>query len=212
MRKPTLLALTTLTALGATAVAGTAVAGSPGAATLASTKKTIKTDLLSNLAGTRSSVPSSLLDSVWGGPDLVAFHDIHAVDRRNLSERTGLPMVRHPRRARPKPRPVVVSAPAAAVTATPAPVAPVPAPATAAPTGGVWYQLRMCESGDNYATNTGNGYYGAYQFDLQTWYGLGFSGLPSNASPAVQDEAAQELQARSGWSPWPQCAAKLGLY
>jgi multidrug efflux pump subunit AcrA (membrane-fusion protein) len=80
-----------------------------------------------------------------------------------------------------------------------------------APTGGVWLELRECESGGNYAEDSGNGYYGAYQFALSTWYGLGFSGLPSDASPATQDEAAQELQARSGWGQWPACAAELGL-
>jgi len=79
------------------------------------------------------------------------------------------------------------------------------------PAGGVWYELRMCESGDNYAENTGNGYYGAYQFSLSTWYGLGFTGLPSNASPATQDRAAEELQAEAGWGQWPACSAELGL-
>jgi hypothetical protein len=76
---------------------------------------------------------------------------------------------------------------------------------------GVWLELRDCESGDDYQTDTGNGYYGAYQFSLATWEGLGFSGLPSQASPAVQDEAAQELQARSGWGQWPACSEELGL-
>jgi hypothetical protein len=72
-------------------------------------------------------------------------------------------------------------------------------------------RLRQCESGDNYRANTGNGYYGAYQFDLRTWQGRGYAGLPSNASPATQDKAAHELQADRGWSPWPTCARKLGL-
>jgi hypothetical protein len=72
-------------------------------------------------------------------------------------------------------------------------------------------RLRASESGGNYATNTGNGYYGAYQFDLQTWRGLGYSGLPSDASPATQDEAARRLQADRGWSPWPSCSRQLGL-
>jgi hypothetical protein len=75
----------------------------------------------------------------------------------------------------------------------------------------MWYELRMCESGGNYAEDSGNGYYGAYQFSLSTWYGLGFTGLPSDAPPAVQDEAAAELQARSGWAQWPSCSAQLGL-
>jgi hypothetical protein len=75
----------------------------------------------------------------------------------------------------------------------------------------VWAELRQCESGGNYAENTGNGYYGAYQFSLQTWHGIGYPGIPSDAAPAVQDQAAAQLQARSGWGQWPECAQKLGL-
>jgi hypothetical protein len=83
----------------------------------------------------------------------------------------------------------------------------------AAPTssGDVWAELRDCESGDNYAEDTGNGFYGAYQFAPGTWTGLGYSGLPNEAPPAVQDAAAQQLESRSGWDQWPGCAAKLGL-
>jgi hypothetical protein len=79
------------------------------------------------------------------------------------------------------------------------------------PLGGVWAELRQCESGGNYAIDTGNGYYGAYQFSASTWHGLGFSGLPSQAPPATQDTAAVELQARSGWGQWPACSRRLGL-
>jgi peptidoglycan hydrolase-like protein with peptidoglycan-binding domain len=77
--------------------------------------------------------------------------------------------------------------------------------------GGVWAQLRQCESGGNYSTNTGNGFSGAYQFTQQTWSGIGMSGSPASASPAQQDAAAQKLQAQSGWGQWPACSAKLGL-
>ncbi len=95
------------------------------------------------------------------------------------------------------------------------PVPTVTAPATPAapgsPAGGVWAELRQCESGGNYATDTGNGYYGAYQFSAATWHGLGYPGLPNEASPAVQDQAAAQLQARSGWGQWPACSRKLGL-
>jgi len=83
--------------------------------------------------------------------------------------------------------------------------------AAGAVTPDTWAQLRMCESSGNYATNTGNGYYGAYQFNLATWRGLGYSGLPSDAPPAVQDQAAQQLYAQRGWQPWPACSAKLQL-
>jgi resuscitation-promoting factor RpfA len=74
-----------------------------------------------------------------------------------------------------------------------------------------WAKLRACESSGNYAVNTGNGFYGAYQFSLQTWHGMGLPGLPSDAAPAVQDQAAQRLYDARGWQPWPACSAKLGL-
>lgn len=76
---------------------------------------------------------------------------------------------------------------------------------------GVWAALAQCESGGNPSTNTGNGYYGLYQFSLATWRSLGGSGLPSENSAAEQTRIAQILQARSGWGQWPACAAKLGL-
>jgi len=69
--------------------------------------------------------------------------------------------------------------------------------------GGLLARVRQHESGGNYAANTGNGYYGAYQFDLRTWSGIGGSGLPSNASPAEQDMRAQLLYNQRGCSPWP---------
>lgn len=75
----------------------------------------------------------------------------------------------------------------------------------------VWARLRRCESGGRYDINTGNGFYGAYQFVPRTWRGLGFAGMPHQAPPHIQDEAAQKLQARSGWGQWPACARKLGL-
>jgi hypothetical protein len=70
------------------------------------------------------------------------------------------------------------------------------------------YSLRMCESGGNYSINSGNGFYGAYQFSLQTWRGLGFGGYPHQASPATQDAAVRKLYGQSGWSPWPVCGRR----
>lgn len=72
-------------------------------------------------------------------------------------------------------------------------------------------RLRLCESSGNYQADTGNGYYGAYQFDERTWRGLGYHGYPHQASPATQDAAAEQLQADRGWSPWPACSRRLGL-
>ncbi|MBX6388346.1 MAG: transglycosylase family protein [Frankia sp.] len=81
------------------------------------------------------------------------------------------------------------------------------APADAATT---WEELRQCESGGNYAINTGNGYYGAYQFSLATWRSLGYSGMPHQAPPEVQDEAALRLAQRSGFGQWPVCGRGMG--
>jgi len=85
------------------------------------------------------------------------------------------------------------------------------APRAATPDAEVWAELRQCESGGDYAEDTGNGYYGAYQFALATWESLGLGGLPSAAAPSVQDAAASTLQARRGWSQWPVCSRRLGL-
>jgi hypothetical protein len=77
--------------------------------------------------------------------------------------------------------------------------------------GDVWAALANCESGGNPATNTGNGFYGMYQFTLGTWQAMGGTGLPSEASAATQTAMAQRLQASAGWGQWPACAASLGL-
>ena len=67
-------------------------------------------------------------------------------------------------------------------------------------------KLRSCEGG--YGINTGNGYYGAYQFDAGTWASVS-SATYGNASPAEEDAAARALYERRGWSPWPSCGAGL---
>ena len=108
-------------------------------------------------------------------------------------------------------------APGPTVVATPAPTPAPPASSggssgASGGAGGVWLQLRQCESGDNYQENTGNGFYGAYQFSQSTWTGLGYPGRPDLEPPAMQDQAAQRLQAQSGWGQWPACSAALGLH
>jgi peptidoglycan hydrolase-like protein with peptidoglycan-binding domain len=82
--------------------------------------------------------------------------------------------------------------------------------ASADPSANTWYRLRMCESSNNYATNTGNDHYGAYQFDLPTWRSVGGTGYPNRASKAEQDKRALILYRERGWQPW-QCASILGL-
>ena len=76
----------------------------------------------------------------------------------------------------------------------------------------VWDALARCESGGNWATNTGNGYYGGLQFSLGTWQAYGGSGLPSNASRTTQIAIATKIRnASGGYGAWPACAASLGL-
>lgn len=88
---------------------------------------------------------------------------------------------------------------------------PGPVQAAAAPVGDdVWTKLRNCEAGGNYTRNSGNGYYGAYQFSAGTWKSLGYPGLPHQASPGTQDEAAKRLQSRGGWGQWPACSRRIG--
>jgi uncharacterized protein YabE (DUF348 family) len=72
-------------------------------------------------------------------------------------------------------------------------------------------RLRSCEAGGNYRINTGNGYYGAYQFNVSTWNGYGGYTIPSDAPPAIQDQKATETYKARGWSPWPACSNGLGL-
>ena len=79
------------------------------------------------------------------------------------------------------------------------------------PTSSVWTQLAACESGGNWAANTGNGYYGGLQFSLSSWQAVGGTGYPHEASAATQIAMGQRLQAAQGWGAWPGCAAELGL-
>lgn len=73
------------------------------------------------------------------------------------------------------------------------------------PYRGWLYRTRMCESHGNYGTNTGNGFYGAYQFTLQSWQGVGGRGYPHLAGRLEQDYRAVLLLRRSGAGNWPVC-------
>jgi hypothetical protein len=111
-----------------------------------------------------------------------------------------------PTEDRPLPAKAVVVASVQTAKTAAAPTTYRPRAATpnyAAGSAGIFERIRQREAGGNYATNTGNGYYGAYQFDLQTWRGVGGAGLPSNASPAEQDMRAQMLYQKRGCNPWP---------
>jgi LysM repeat protein len=105
---------------------------------------------------------------------------------------------------------VAASEPASAPANAPSQqVSTAPAPAIA--NGSVWDRLANCESGGNWATNTGNGFYGGLQFTLSSWQGVGGSGYPSQASRTEQIARAQKLLASQGWNAWPACSTQLGI-
>lgn len=99
------------------------------------------------------------------------------------------------------------------VTSAPAVAEPSPAPATdeSAAIPAPWAALAQCESTGNWAINTGNGYYGGLQFNLETWQAYGGEGMPHESSPTQQIEIAKRVQAKQGWGAWPACSRKIGL-
>lgn len=64
------------------------------------------------------------------------------------------------------------------------------------------YAVVMCESAGNATVNTGNGYFGLWQFDLPTWRSVGGTGVPSSASVEEQITRARLLYDARGWQPW----------
>ena len=74
---------------------------------------------------------------------------------------------------------------------------------------GAWAKVANCESSGNPRAVNGAGYYGLFQFDLQTWRSVGGSGNPAKASAAEQLMRAKKLYAQRGASPWPVCGKYL---
>jgi uncharacterized protein YabE (DUF348 family) len=69
----------------------------------------------------------------------------------------------------------------------------------------MWDKIAQCEAGGNWSTNTGNGYYGGLQFDIQTWIGSGGGAYAPNASlasKAQQIDIANRVYAQRGLQPW----------
>lgn len=82
------------------------------------------------------------------------------------------------------------------------------------PISAVWQQLAQCESGGNWGTNTGNGYYGGLQFSQGTWAAHGggeFAPRADLASPGEQITVAERVRSSQGWGAWPACTSGMGL-
>jgi uncharacterized protein YabE (DUF348 family) len=75
-----------------------------------------------------------------------------------------------------------------------------------------WAGLAQCESGGNPKAVNPAGYYGLYQFSMQTWGSVGGKGRPSDASPGEQTYRAQMLynKVNGRWQgQWPNCGSRL---
>jgi len=86
------------------------------------------------------------------------------------------------------------------------------APALAA--GSVWDAVAACESGGNWAINTGNGFYGGLQFSGSTWVAYGgtrYASRANLASKAGQIATAQRVLTAQGPGAWPVCSRRAGL-
>jgi hypothetical protein len=73
-----------------------------------------------------------------------------------------------------------------------------------------WSGVANCESGGNWAINTGNGYYGGLQFNMGTWQAYGGQGMPNQQPAWYQAQIADRVRVQSGLGHWPHCGAYYG--
>jgi hypothetical protein len=73
-----------------------------------------------------------------------------------------------------------------------------------------WDAVAQCESGGNWAANTGNGTYGGLQFKPATWASNGGLGSPASASREEQIRVAENVLASQGPGAWPTCGSRGG--
>ncbi|MFD0866943.1 transglycosylase family protein [Tessaracoccus lubricantis] len=69
----------------------------------------------------------------------------------------------------------------------------------------MWDRIARCESTNRWNINTGNGYYGGLQFNLQTWRSVGgtdFAAYPHQATREEQITVANRLYDQRGLQPW----------
>lgn len=77
------------------------------------------------------------------------------------------------------------------------------------PNGAAWDRVAQCESGGNWAINSGNGFYGGLQFSLGTWRAYGGSGYPHQNSRDAQIRVAERVRVASGLGAWPHCGRRF---
>lgn len=85
----------------------------------------------------------------------------------------------------------------------------------------VWDRMAICESGGNWAINTGNGYYGGLQFSKETWIAAGGDKYAPRADLATREQqieiadawlgrvAAEKGSTYEAWATqWPDCSSE----
>ncbi|MEV7602581.1 transglycosylase family protein [Kitasatospora sp. NPDC089797] len=85
--------------------------------------------------------------------------------------------------------------------------------ANAAPVS-TWDKVAQCESGGNWAINTGNGFFGGLQFTSSTWAAFGGNAYAARADQATKDQqiaVAEKVLASQGPGAWPVCSVQAGL-
>ena len=87
-------------------------------------------------------------------------------------------------------------------------VAPIALAATASADSVNWDAIAACESGGNWAINTGNGYFGGLQFSPGTWRANGGAGMPHQASREEQIRVAENVLRTQGIGAWPSCGGR----
>jgi hypothetical protein len=81
-----------------------------------------------------------------------------------------------------------------------------------AATDSEWDKVAACESGGNWAINTGNGYQGGVQFSPSTWRSHGggeFAPAANLATKEQQIAVAERVLATQGRGAWPVCGGPL---
>lgn len=110
------------------------------------------------------------------------------------------------RKMSPAARNIARVAVAGIAVGTPLAIAATPAQASSVN----WDAIAQCESGGNWSTNTGNGFYGGLQFTASTWKAYGGTGSPQNASREEQIAVAERVLQGQGIGAWPVCGKKAG--
>lgn len=84
---------------------------------------------------------------------------------------------------------------------------PAASPPSATAGGTRWDAIAECESGGDWSTNTGNGYFGGLQFSQSTWRAAGGLAYAPRADLATREE---QIAVASGLAlgNWPVCGRR----